>query len=347
MNNKVWAHESFEVCNGIVWFVPYSIDFLCGYSLIEKRIVDVISLPGFSSEKDRYINVKSVNDNIIIVPSYGKYIHVYSIKCKKVYSYEVQQSSSAKYFQCVSEKNTAFVLPFANKNMIKIELKEGEIPVFDEVSFTNEKCVSCIISEGGIYGVNREDSILYGEKRVFDEVFHEKGTVFTDLVDFDKKNLVALDAKGKVYKFKKDVKEFEHWFDLDGKAHSLALCKDKLMIFPEEEHSFFWVYDLNENRIEKVILEIKDEKRFWKFNSFSKAVSTEEKVYVMSPYFETLLEISTDDLNMAIHFMKMPALNNEQKKMIVDAESKNGGVKENDATGVDLSFLLSYLKKEC
>lgn len=343
MNNYVWAHESFDIYDGVVWFVPYYIDLLCGYSLIKKKIVSVVNLPELYSDEDRYLNVKAVDGNLIIIPSYSEYIHIYNIKTQKFYSHKVSKGLSAKYFQCYNEDGVIYVLPYTSKDMIKIELRKDDIPNFEEVPFSYKNCVSCVLTHEGVYSVNRSDGILFRSKGGAEEEYHEKGTILTDLAYLDDKYLVVADASGRICKFNKNLHEIEYWFDVGSEVHSLALCNERLMIFPERENDFFWVFDLNNYELLKKFVDVKTEYKHGIFNSFSKAIVDGDFVYVMSPYHEMLIEVNASDLHINKHYIKIPNINDEQKMIIVDAESKRGYVKENDAIGVDLAFFLSLL----
>ena len=344
MKKNIWAHESFDINEDIIWLVPYYLDLLCGYSLKERKIVFAKVFSDFCGEEDRYLNVKYVDGNLVIIPSYGDCIYVYNIRNDKTVSYSVKKCSAAKFFQCLADKKNVYVFPFEAESYIHIILKKDGDPVFEEIGTKHNRFVSTVFIDGSIYGVNRGTGVIdLRNDTFFASLGNNSDVVLTDIVNIDSEYLAILDANGFVYRLNKSSGDFEKWFNVETKVHSIAFVDDKIMLFPENDKDYFFVFDLKKMELKKINLNLNYGDTKWSANAFSKAIVKKGAVYVMNTYSETLLRVNPNNLSVEVFYIPMPELTYVQKKMICDKTQRNGCITENKIDGVDLSFYLSYV----
>ncbi len=344
MRKYIWAHESFDINEGIVWFIPYGIDLLCGYSIDEKKVIFTKILPNFSGKSDRYLNVKYVEGNIIMIPSYADFIYIYNIRNDKLFSNNVNKYPSARFYQCINDGNSVIVYPFEADSYIRIVLNNEEEPLFEKVSIKHNKIVASVLANGKKYGVNRNKYVLDLTKdSVLVECIDDQKVVFTDIVDFDSKYMVVADSNGGIYRLDMFNNALEKWFNVDGKVHSVAYCGNQLVIFPETENRFFWIYDLIGEAIKKVSLNLNNCNKKWTYNAFSKAIVKDGYVYVMDIYDESLLKINLTDLSVSAFYIQIPELTYDQKATIYGLCRKDICLAENKIEEIDLDFFLSYV----
>ena len=145
MSDLIWSAYGFEIDGDKIWFVPYWYNFLCCYSLKNKKFERIEFIPEDNGIELSYANLVKVNDNIILIPDNASHICIYNICERSFWTKRLKgiEDEIDKFYAYGLWEDSIFFFAGKYPLILKLNLKKKEIKYIDD---WKEK----INTEGGI-----------------------------------------------------------------------------------------------------------------------------------------------------------------------------------------------------
>ena len=131
MKDLVWAAYGFDIKGENIWFCSYWDNFLCCYSLAEKRVIRIEEIPEHGKQREfLFSNVAIVDTNLIaLIPSNAASLFLYNIENRSFMEFpvDIPEGIHNKFCGYAKYNDYLYIFPVNCDVIIRLNLKSKEI----------------------------------------------------------------------------------------------------------------------------------------------------------------------------------------------------------------------------
>lgn len=297
-NNALWTHSVFDVCDEMIWFVPYYANVLCGYSLKEKSLVKIVELRGTTRTNAGVFISKVIGDYVLCFPGYDEKVFL----CRNGQvekSYDVTRNIPSiyeSYFQYSQYKNDTYVFPINYPYLIKVANNEDE-PELEFVECKNQMIVSTCVVNSKVMFVDRTNTIKSFDMcngKVEKVKVNSKRKEYRNITRINDTDLVVVDVDGNVDLLSLSGNIIRNVYDLGESFYSIVCVDGKLYMFSQNTDDKIVVLSTSDWKKEEILLEKGEYYKDWRGPAFSEPYVLGSDIYVMNTRHQCLYIIHTD-----------------------------------------------------
>lgn len=322
MTGLLWTNWNIDVKDDRIWFVPFYGHVLCGYNLVDEKL-DKIIPQNFSQDEMAAFFVKCYGEKIVLAPDRDNEIRV--VTEKNILHYKLEDNSTNSKYDCGEVVNgELYLFPRTERCIVKMYRDDIEHIFCEYNGF-----VSLTSYNGEIWGVNRTN-VIYSfniEKKCFQEhhvkVLNDSESIVW--IDTMKNGCIISTLNGEVF--------FLENFDSE---KAKIICKavngdffrsgiasgDRYFLFPFKDATKVFFYNYNSEELE--FNKIDDKYSYeWAHDAFGVPVNYKDRIYIMSPKHEALLELDSLGKLRKKHFITIEPENPVRQEIMDNDFAKN------------------------
>lgn len=341
MDNLLYTQYGFEIYKNKIWFVPFSVNMLCGYSLDNCKIDFKELLLDESVERALSYNTVELDGRLLSIPARGTNLYALN-ESFQLSQYSVGESSTKEKYAPTCKINSSIIIfPIEALDILIIQGDE-----ISRIQWNQGVVLSCTACKNKAYFTNGTSNIYS---------ITESGCIsnirITNMdkicgVQFWKELTIAVSSDGGVYLIDLNKGKCMRQLLIANKGDyfiSSVIHNDKLYLFPNNDYTTIYIYDFFADSVAHLSIS-KDENinEKWLYNSFGVPKVYDSKIYVMSPKHNALLVIDNDNVEKKI--ISLEVSYEEKTKLMKSKLKKKYIVSENDIFSLDV--FIDILNKE-
>lgn len=292
IHTNIWARGQFNVCDNIIWYIPYGHNILCAYNIKKGMVENVIALNVEKNHPQGFDSTFCDGKNVIMIPGFEDKLFVYDIENKTIRIIDIPRENleAEKYSLYCKQDNFLYLLPVFSNKIIKVDLESLEIkPILITV---NNGFYDCDCYETSIFLVNNTNKVFVFDmdKECLTVLYEGKEGAIYNTISYNDGKLYLTDEIGRLYSWSIKDSEGTVLNQMGMAFRGSYIINNFLFFLPLHEDHFFMEYNIETNDCKKILLNDTSVYKKWPHSSFSRGVVYESRLYFFSTQYSTIIE---------------------------------------------------------
>ena len=333
----VWAITQFNVKNGLLWFVPYGLCYLCKYNIRNYILEDVIAIEVEKFHSESIESTYFDGDKVLLLPGVEDKLFIYDEKQKLFHTEVVSPGSveAEKFMVGCNYKGYYYIFPRYYDSILRIDMEKDAIEKYVIKTGSNAEFYDVDVMDEKAYLVDKTNKVYcYDmEKNILSLCITLDDDVILRTVSIINNKIILSSSKGTIYVYNLDKKVYERIIENGVEFVGSCIYENEVFFFPINEKEYFVRFNLKEGVFKNIYLKNKDHIREWEGTSFSKPVMENNVLYFFNTKYRTLIsyncssrELSERCIEVGINNIE----NNEIKNLLHNQISHSRPIAESE-----------------